>query len=160
MHHNPSLGLCKVQELDILTSEADSTLRALPTPFSAHVSYEVWLQMQRPRIASLSLPPPFPMPQTTLLTHPINTPEPRPHRGIFEARISCLLTLGSLVIKCSLFLVGLGFELRALGLQSRLSTAWTTPPVHFTLLILEMGSQELFALANLKPQPSGSLSPK
>jgi hypothetical protein len=40
--------------------------------------------------------------------------------------------------------VGLGFELRALSLQSRHSTAWATPPVHFALVILKMGSCELF----------------
>jgi hypothetical protein len=39
----------------------------------------------------------------------------------------------------SFLLVGLGFELRALHLQSRCSTAWATPPVHFALVILEMG---------------------
>jgi hypothetical protein len=37
------------------------------------------------------------------------------------------------------FLVGLEFELRALQLQSRYSTTYTTPPVHFALVILEMG---------------------
>jgi hypothetical protein len=37
------------------------------------------------------------------------------------------------------FLVGLGFELKALYLQNRLSNAWTTPPVHFVLIVLEMG---------------------
>jgi hypothetical protein len=37
------------------------------------------------------------------------------------------------------FLVGLGFEFRALHLQRRLSTAWATPPVNFALVILEMG---------------------
>jgi hypothetical protein len=34
-----------------------------------------------------------------------------------------------------IFLVGLGFELKALSLQSRCSTAWVTPPVHFALVI-------------------------
>jgi hypothetical protein len=38
-----------------------------------------------------------------------------------------------------LVLVGLGFELRALSLQSRCFTTWATPPVHFALVILEMG---------------------
>jgi hypothetical protein len=33
-------------------------------------------------------------------------------------------------------LVGLGFELRALLLQSRCSSAWATSPVHFVLVIL------------------------
>jgi hypothetical protein len=39
-------------------------------------------------------------------------------------------------------------KLKASCLQSRLSTTcttWATPPVHFTLVILEMGSHELFA---------------
>jgi hypothetical protein len=43
------------------------------------------------------------------------------------------------------FLVGLGFELWALRLPSRNSTAWATPPVHFALVILEMGYCGLFA---------------
>jgi hypothetical protein len=43
------------------------------------------------------------------------------------------------------FLVGLGFELRASNLQSRRYTAWVIPSVHFALVILEMGSCELFA---------------
>jgi hypothetical protein len=37
------------------------------------------------------------------------------------------------------FLVGLEFERRALHLQRRWFTARTTPSVHFTLVILEMG---------------------
>jgi hypothetical protein len=36
-------------------------------------------------------------------------------------------------------LVRLGFEFRASRLQSRCSTSWATPPVHFALAILEMG---------------------
>jgi hypothetical protein len=47
------------------------------------------------------------------------------------------------------FLVGLEFELRTLHLQSRLSTAWATPPGHFAVDILEMGSLELFPQAGL-----------
>jgi hypothetical protein len=39
----------------------------------------------------------------------------------------------------TLFLVGLGFELRASWLQSKLSTVWAIPPVYFALVILEMG---------------------
>jgi hypothetical protein len=35
--------------------------------------------------------------------------------------------------------VGLYFVLRASYLQSRSSTAWTTPPVHFARVTLEMG---------------------
>jgi hypothetical protein len=40
---------------------------------------------------------------------------------------------------CLFFLVGLGFELRASHLQSRHTISWATPPVHFALIILEMG---------------------
>jgi hypothetical protein len=35
--------------------------------------------------------------------------------------------------------VGLGFELRALCLQSRHATGWITPLVYFALVILEIG---------------------
>jgi hypothetical protein len=42
-----------------------------------------------------------------------------------------------------LVLIGLGFELRALHLQSRHSTASTTPLVHFAVVTLEMGSQTI-----------------
>jgi hypothetical protein len=38
------------------------------------------------------------------------------------------------------FLVGLVFELRASHLQTKHSTPWATPPVHFALVILETGS--------------------
>jgi hypothetical protein len=56
-------------------------------------------------------------------------------------------------LKYSFFLGGwerLGFELRVSHLKSRLSqrrcsTAWVTTLVHFTLGVLEMGSQEQFA---------------
>jgi hypothetical protein len=41
-------------------------------------------------------------------------------------------------------LVHLGFELKASCLQSRNSTL-VPPPVHFSMVILEMGSCELFA---------------
>jgi hypothetical protein len=50
--------------------------------------------------------------------------------------------------------MGLGFEFRASLLQSRLSTARATPPVHFALVILETGSCALFAQADLKPWSS------
>jgi hypothetical protein len=36
-------------------------------------------------------------------------------------------------------LVGLRFELRALRLQTKHSIAWDTPPIHFSLVILEVG---------------------
>jgi hypothetical protein len=44
----------------------------------------------------------------------------------------------------------LGFELRHSNLQSSCSTAQATPPVHFSLVILEIGSHELFPWADLK----------
>jgi hypothetical protein len=57
-------------------------------------------------------------------------------------------------------LVGLGLKLRASHLQSRCSTYSSTPPVHFAVVILEMGSQELFGWAALKSWSSGSQPPK
>jgi hypothetical protein len=38
-----------------------------------------------------------------------------------------------------LFLVGLGFELGALSWQNRVSISSAPPPIHFTLVIWEMG---------------------
>jgi hypothetical protein len=49
------------------------------------------------------------------------------------------------------FLVGLDFELRALHFQSRCLTTGATPSLHFALVILEMGSCELFAWTDLEP---------
>jgi hypothetical protein len=46
--------------------------------------------------------------------------------------------------------VGLGFELRVLCLQSGHSTASVKPPLHFALVIFEIGSCELFAQASLE----------
>jgi hypothetical protein len=46
--------------------------------------------------------------------------------------------------------MGLGFELRALWLQSRSSTAWATPLVHFALASLEMGFLQEYAWGSLK----------
>jgi hypothetical protein len=43
-------------------------------------------------------------------------------------------------------LMGLGFELRASCLQSRYSTTWATTPVHFALVILEMGVSQTISL--------------
>jgi hypothetical protein len=37
------------------------------------------------------------------------------------------------------WLIGWGLGLRASNLQSRHSTIWATPPVHFAFIILEMG---------------------
>jgi hypothetical protein len=62
-----------------------------------------------------------------------------------------------IIYLCIYFLVGLGFELRAECLQNR---CFTTPPVHFALVILEMGPYKLFALAVLKLWPSRSQPPK
>jgi hypothetical protein len=49
---------------------------------------------------------------------------------------------------------GLGFELRALCLESRHFTALATQPVHFALVILEMGVSRTICQAGLKPQSS------
>jgi hypothetical protein len=51
---------------------------------------------------------------------------------------------------CFVLLMGLGFELRALHLQSRHSTAQIKSLVHFALVILEVGSHELFAQTGFK----------
>jgi hypothetical protein len=57
------------------------------------------------------------------------------------------------------FLMELGFELKALAANRR-STSWATTPVHFALVILEMGSFKLFLQSGLKSQSSWSLPPK
>jgi hypothetical protein len=46
------------------------------------------------------------------------------------------------------------------GLNSGLFTTWATPSAHFALVILEMGSLELFAWAALEPQSSHPQPPK
>jgi hypothetical protein len=46
------------------------------------------------------------------------------------------------------------FEFRALYSKNRPSTIWATHPVHFALVILEMGSWVLFAQAGHEPQSS------
>jgi hypothetical protein len=53
--------------------------------------------------------------------------------------------------------VGLCFELRASCWHSRVSTTWVTSLVHFVLVILDMGSCELFAWAGLEPWSNHSL---
>jgi hypothetical protein len=53
------------------------------------------------------------------------------------------------IVFCLFFLVGLTFELKTSHLQSRCSTAWAMLPVHFALVILEMGSCKLFPRADL-----------
>jgi hypothetical protein len=45
-------------------------------------------------------------------------------------------------------------------LQRRCSTAWATPPVYFALVILEIGSHQLFAQADLEPRSSWSQRPR
>jgi hypothetical protein len=52
------------------------------------------------------------------------------------------------------YLVRLGFELRALLLQSRCSTAQATPPLPLALIILEIGSHELYSSAGLELRSS------
>jgi hypothetical protein len=49
-----------------------------------------------------------------------------------------------------IFLMGQGFELRALCLQGRYCTTLAIPQSTFALVILEMGSYELFPLAGLE----------
>jgi hypothetical protein len=46
-----------------------------------------------------------------------------------------------------------GFEFRALHLQSKCSTAWATPPVHFAMVILEMGSHKVFTKLAVNSYP-------
>jgi hypothetical protein len=48
------------------------------------------------------------------------------------------------------FLVGLGFELRPLCLQTRCFTTWDTPSVHFALVNFEMESLKPFAQSGLE----------
>jgi hypothetical protein len=55
--------------------------------------------------------------------------------------------LGIHSLNALLFLVGLGFELRASHLQSRHPTPWVMPPVHFALVILEMGVSQTICLS-------------
>jgi hypothetical protein len=58
------------------------------------------------------------------------------------------------------FLVALEIELMALCLQSRYATTWATTLVNFALVILEMGSPELFSWAGLEQWSSQSQPPK
>jgi hypothetical protein len=48
---------------------------------------------------------------------------------------------------------GTGVWLQASHLEMRYSTSWATLPVHFALLILEIGSNELFAQLALNCDP-------
>jgi hypothetical protein len=61
---------------------------------------------------------------------------------LYGCYISFSCTLGGFV--CLFVFGGLEFELKASHLQSRRSTASSTPPVHFAVVILEMGSCKLF----------------
>jgi hypothetical protein len=51
---------------------------------------------------------------------------------------------------------GTGDWTQGFTLAKQASTSWATPPVPFALVILEMGSQELFAQAGFKPWSSWS----
>jgi hypothetical protein len=82
-----------------------------------------------------------------------------------KLRASCLLGRGTLLLEplhqltflfFGFFLVRLEFELRTSHLQSRHSTTWGTLPVHFTVVILEMGSWEPFAQTGLESWSSRS----
>jgi hypothetical protein len=68
------------------------------------------------------------------------TEEPLPKQGP--------AALGQYHNREGLFLVGLGFELRAFSLQNRQSIIWAIP--QSILVILEMGSHELFAWTGLE----------
>jgi hypothetical protein len=82
--------------------------------------------------------------------------------GLFPSRylfIVTLMALEELTKACDqsvmfysffFFLAGLEFELKTWLLQNSCSAASATPPVHFALVILEMGSCELFPQAGLK----------
>jgi hypothetical protein len=72
---------------------------------------------------------------------------------------SCFNLPTAEIYRCELshlgyFFVELEFELRASHLQQRYSTTYATFPVHFGLVILEMGSHKLFAKAGLELQSS------
>jgi hypothetical protein len=58
------------------------------------------------------------------------------------------------------FFVGLGFKLRAFCSAKQGLYCLSPPPVQFTLVILEMGSHELFSQVGLKPPSSQSQPPK
>jgi hypothetical protein len=49
---------------------------------------------------------------------------------------------------------GTGVWTQGFTLAKQVLATWATPPVHFALVILEMGSPELFLQADLKPQSS------
>jgi hypothetical protein len=58
-------------------------------------------------------------------------------------------SLGCMFFSFFLFLVGLGFELRLVCLQSRHTTTWATPPIQFSLVVLEMGVSQIICWAGL-----------
>jgi hypothetical protein len=61
---------------------------------------------------------------------------------------------------CNLCLGGLGFEFRASFLQSKHSTSQVTPPVHFALVILEVGVSGTICQVFVQLQPSQSQPPE
>jgi hypothetical protein len=61
---------------------------------------------------------------------------------------------------CACMWQKLGFELRASSLQCRHSTTWSTFPIYFFLVIMEMGDCKLFVQAGLQPWSSWSQPPK
>jgi hypothetical protein len=64
--------------------------------------------------------------------------------------VRCFFVWFLLLLLLGFFLVGLGFNSGLHTCKSRHSTVWTTLPIHFSLVILEMGSHKLFAQAGLK----------
>jgi hypothetical protein len=57
--------------------------------------------------------------------------------------------------------VTMGFKFRPSCLQSRSSTTWATPPVHFALVIFgDGGSHKLFVWADIETKSSWSQPPK
>jgi hypothetical protein len=71
---------------------------------------------------------------------------------VFSSRIAESLDFFHLISYMSFFGggIGLGSELRTSRLQSKHSTTWATPLVHFALVILEMGSHQLSVWAGLE----------
>jgi hypothetical protein len=82
---------------------------------------------------------------------------------LFWVSFSLLIILLSLTSLCffysqSHFFLLLLLQLRALCSQSRYSTIWATPPIHFSLVNLEMGlANYLLRLASNHNPPNLSL---
>jgi hypothetical protein len=64
--------------------------------------------------------------------------------------IAVFCCICSTLLLVSTFLVGLGFELKSLHLQSRYSTTLVIPPVYLFWLFWRWESYELFAQIGLK----------